>query len=87
MQRSIPDSSAMKWFAQAVRAYLEGHQGCARCEAQHCVIRSEWSRRVEFYCTCCDFSTCHDGQSGRYFVDLGEPSGRAGALLGGPGAI
>jgi len=85
IQRSSADGSAVHWFGQAVRAYLEAHQGCARCAAQHCVIRSEWGRRVEFYCTTCDFSACHDGQSGRYFADLGEPSHRAGALLNEPG--
>jgi hypothetical protein len=84
MQRSSLDSAAGTWFAAAIRAYLEGHQGCARCEAQHCVIRWEWQQRVEFYCTACDFSTCHDGASGRFFVALGEPSHRAGILLGVP---
>jgi hypothetical protein len=75
------ERTAVEWFADATRWYVEGHQGCACCHQQHCVFRSEWGRRIEYYCTACDFSTCHDGQSGRYFATPGEPSGAGPAVL------
>jgi hypothetical protein len=69
--------TASEWFAEATRWHVQGHQGCPRCHAQHCVFRSEHGARVEFHCTACDFSVCHDGQTGLSFAALGEE-----ALLG-----
>jgi hypothetical protein len=64
-----------EWFAEALRWYVQGHQGCACCHAQHCVFRSEYGLRTEYYCTACDFSACHDGATDRYFATPGEPPG------------
>jgi hypothetical protein len=64
--------SPAQWFAEAVRCYLEAHQGCPCCGNQHCVFRSEWGARVEYYCSACDFSTCEDHQTGRCYAVLGE---------------
>jgi hypothetical protein len=52
-----------EWFADAVRCYLEQHQGCPCCGARHCVFRSLWGTRVEYYCTACDFSAACDAAS------------------------
>jgi hypothetical protein len=73
--------TADQWFAEASRWYVEGHQGCASCHGRHCVFRSEWGSRVEYHCTACDFSACHDAQTGQSFVAFGEP--RAPAPLAG----
>jgi hypothetical protein len=72
-----------EWFAEALRWYVQGHQGCACCHAQHCVFRSEYGVRIEFYCTACDFSVCHDRAGDRFFATRGEPSELPGLFLGG----
>jgi hypothetical protein len=76
------DRAPSEWFADATRWYLQGHQGCAHCRGQHCVFRSEYGTRVEYYCTACDFSACHDRQTNRYFAALGEKEHQSSALLG-----
>jgi hypothetical protein len=77
--------TAPEWFTAANRWYVEGHQGCASCHGQHCVFRSEWGLRVEYYCSECDFSACHDRHTGSYFVNLGISSHVPGAVLRGDG--
>jgi hypothetical protein len=78
-----PNRAPMEWFVEATRWYVQGHQGCACCRGQHCVFRSAYGPRVEYYCTACDFSVCHDQQSGLYFATPGEQTEQApGALLG-----
>lgn len=66
------ERTAVEWFEEAERWYVEGHQGCACCGRQHCVFRSEWNQRVEYYCSVCDFSACHDAATGRCFAVVGE---------------
>jgi hypothetical protein len=65
--------SALEWFQEAERWYVIGHQGCPLCHGQHCVIRSDWSGLVEYYCSVCDFSACHDGSRGEFFAAIGTP--------------
>jgi hypothetical protein len=78
------ERTPLEWYEEAVRSYVEGHQGCASCGTQHCVFQSRWGQRIEYYCSACDFSTCFDGQTGRYFAVIGD--GRAlGDTLFGPG--
>jgi hypothetical protein len=69
------------WFQRAQRCYLEDHQGCAHCGQAHCVIYARWGDRTEYYCSACDFSTCFDGQTGRYFADVGDGKQLAETLL------
>jgi hypothetical protein len=64
--------TAEEWFEEAVRWYLEGHQGCPCCGGQHCVFRSQWGRRIEYYCTGCDFSVGQDTASRRCTASRGE---------------
>lgn len=71
MQRNR-EWSAEQWYAEAKRWYVEQHQGCPHCQTRHCVFRSQWGKRIEYQCTCCDFSTAHDHETGRYLVDAGE---------------
>jgi hypothetical protein len=71
-----------EWFAEAVRWYLEGHQGCPSCRQSHCVFRSRWGTRVEYYCTTCDFSVAQDAASKRCTATGGERLPAASALLG-----
>jgi hypothetical protein len=71
------------WYDAAVRCYLEGHQACPRCGRRHCVFRASWGARTEYYCSACDFSACHDGQTNRYFASAGDGRQLAEALLGG----
>jgi hypothetical protein len=72
-----------EWYQEAVRCYVEGHQACPNCGARHCVFQSHWGPRVEYYCSACDFSTCHDAQTGRYFAAIGDGRQLAEALLDG----
>jgi hypothetical protein len=68
---------AREWFLAASHCYVAEHQGCVRCGARYCVLRSEWGSRVEYHCSACDFSACHDSQSGQSFMDPGDGVGLA----------
>jgi hypothetical protein len=57
-----------EWFEAAEQWRLQEHQGCPCCRGRHCVFRSEWDGRIEFYCTACDFSASHDPRTDRYFT-------------------
>jgi hypothetical protein len=61
-----------EWFQQAARWYVEGHQGCIWCGGQYCVFQSEWGARVEYYCSHCEFSACHDHKTGNFFASPGN---------------
>ncbi len=56
--------TAADWFRAAMDCYVVDHQGCPCCREQHCVFRTLWSRRVEYYCSACEFSVCLDGVTG-----------------------
>src|SRR5690242_8112737 len=72
---------AQKWFVDAIRWYVEEHQGCPRCQDRHCVFRARWGSRVEYHCTACDFSVAHDEATGACTVSDGEPSPPGLSLL------
>jgi hypothetical protein len=80
---SSAERTPLEWYREAVRSYVEDHQGCPHCGGQHCVFRSCWGQRVEYYCSACDFSTCHDAQTGLYFAVIGDGRRLADTLLGG----
>jgi hypothetical protein len=61
----------VEWFHDAERCFVQRHQGCPCCGSSHCVFRSDWGEREEFYCSVCDFSACHDRRSGAYFAAAG----------------
>ncbi len=61
------DLTPGEWFEAAEHFQLHEHQGCPCCLNRHCVFRSEWDGRVEYYCTACDFSASHDPRTGRCF--------------------
>jgi hypothetical protein len=73
--------SPAEWFAAAARGYVEAHQGCPCCGNQHCVFRSEWGARVEYYCSACDFSACHDRQTGHCYAAPGRQDQRSSGLF------
>jgi hypothetical protein len=68
---TIGARSAREWYQESERWYVAGHQGCPWCHGQHCVIRSDWSGLVEFFCSVCDFSACHDRTRGEEFIATG----------------
>jgi hypothetical protein len=76
-----PNRTPSEWFQLTTRWYVEGHQGCICCGSQHCVFRSEWGQRVEYYCSVCDFSTCHDLKTGHYYATVGDGHGLLGMVL------
>ena len=61
-----------KWYQAAEFWHTEHHQGCPCCRSRHCVFRSEWGDRVEYYCTACDFSASRDRRTGRCFTTTDE---------------
>jgi hypothetical protein len=67
--------TAVEWFHEAERCFVAHHQGCPHCGGNHCVFRSDWGEREEFYCSRCDFSACHDRRSGAYFAVAGNEAG------------
>ncbi len=69
------------WYQRAATWYVEGHQGCVSCGGQHCVFRSEWLQRIEYYCSVCDFSTCLDLRTGHYYATAGDGHGLLGVVL------
>jgi hypothetical protein len=66
------ERTAAEWFAAAARCHVEGHQGCIYCGGKHCVFRNVQYGRVEYYCSNCDFSACHDRRTGQYLALPGE---------------
>ncbi len=78
--------SGREWYEAAERWHSEEHQGCPCCRNRHCVFRSEWDARVEFYCTACDFSASHDPRTGRYFTTAAAGRERPAAVLDRPAA-
>lgn len=79
------ERSATEWFAEARRCYVEQHQGCPRCHASHCVIRSQWESHIEYHCTECDFSAAHNNETGSTCCYTEQPARlRERRLLGEP---
>jgi hypothetical protein len=68
----VKDHSASEWFRAAADCYLERHQGCPDCGRLHCVFRSFWGKRIEFFCSVCEFSVCFDAQTGNFQVTPGQ---------------
>ena len=66
------ERSPAEWFEKAAQWYVEGHQACAWCGGQHCVVRSEVASRIEYYCPACDFGACLDRTTGSYFAAPGH---------------
>jgi hypothetical protein len=69
------ERTSQEWFAEAVRCYVERHQGCAWCGGSHRVLRRQQGDCVEYYCTGCDFRTAHDPDTERFFVIPGADQG------------
>jgi len=70
-----------EWYEAAEFWHTEEHQGCPCCRGRHCVFRSEWGDRVEYYCTACDFSASRDRQTGRCFTTTETGRERPSAVL------
>jgi hypothetical protein len=64
--------TAAEWFRAAMETYVSEHQGCPCCSDQHCVFRSFWSNRIEYYCSACEFSVCLDAATGDCRFALGD---------------
>jgi hypothetical protein len=77
---SRADRSAADWFVAAMHWHLEEHQGCPSCRGRHCVFRSQWGTRVEYYCTACDFSVGQDTATGTATFTRGQQQGPAPGL-------
>jgi hypothetical protein len=77
------DRTPEVWFQEAVRWYVEEHQACAHCRNRHCVFRSRWGDRIEYYCSACDFSASHDGATNRFYATTGDGRQLAASLFNG----
>jgi hypothetical protein len=77
------DRTPAEWFHAAVHSYEADHQGCTHCRNRHCVFRSRWGERIEYYCSACDFSTSHDRATDRYYTALGDGCQLGASLLTG----
>ncbi|HVS38067.1 MAG TPA: hypothetical protein VMS17_21075 [Gemmataceae bacterium] len=75
------DWTPKQWFEAAEHCQLYEHQGCPCCHGRHCVFRSDWGGRVEYYCTACDFSASHDRQTGRFFTTAASGREQPTAVL------
>ena len=64
----IQGRSPAEWFREAARCHVAGHQACAACGAQHCVFRSEVGGRVQYSCSACGFSVCHETHTNSYIA-------------------
>jgi hypothetical protein len=71
MQRH-PERTARDWFAEAERAYHEGHQACANCGGRHQVYKGRRGQRLEYYCPACDFYAFHDESKGQFYAAAGH---------------
>ena len=75
------ERATWEWYEAAEFWHTEEHQGCPCCRGRHCVFRSEWGDRVEYYCTACDFSASRDRQTGRCFTTTEADRERPSAVL------
>jgi hypothetical protein len=66
------ERSGRDWYEDAARCYVERHQGCAWCGGSYRVFLQKRDRRVEYYCSGCDFRTGHDETSNQYYSIPGE---------------
>jgi hypothetical protein len=66
------ERSPQEWFAEAVRFYVEHHQGCPWCGGCHRVFHTETEVQREYYCTGCDFHVGYDHTANSYFTFPGE---------------
>ncbi len=64
--------SPAEWYREADRQYVAAHQACAVCEEQHCVFRFEGAGRVEYSCSACGFSVCHESRTSAYIAAAGD---------------
>jgi hypothetical protein len=60
------------WFRAAMDCYVVEHQGCPCCRERHCVFRSFWGKRIEYYCSVCEFSVCLDAATGACYFTAGD---------------
>lgn len=66
------DRNPSEWFAEAVRCYVERHQGCPWCEGSHRVYQVNRDGRQEYLCNGCDFRTGFDQHTNDYYAFPGE---------------
>jgi hypothetical protein len=76
-ESNLQERTPEEWFAEAVRWYLEGHQGCPCCQGRHCVFQSQWGDRIEYHCTACDFSAARDNALNRCLANHSQAQGNA----------
>jgi hypothetical protein len=79
--RQDGDLTPLEWYEAAEAWHVQEHQGCPCCCGRHCVFRSEWGDRIEYYCTACDFSASQDRRTGRYFTTAEAGRDRPSTLL------
>jgi hypothetical protein len=73
--------TAEDWFRAAMECHVVEHQGCPCCHEQHCVFRSSWGKRLEFYCSSCEFSACLDDRTGYYHATPGQKDAISASVL------
>ncbi len=66
------DRDCHQWYDEAVRCYLEKHQGCPWCGESHCVSRSMRRGQQTYCCQKCDFQASFDHSTGAYAHIVGE---------------
>ncbi len=79
--KSSDERTAEEWFRAAMDCYVIEHQGCPCCRTQHCVFRSFWGKRLEYYCSACEFSVCFDAGTGQCQFIHGDKEPSAGCVL------
>ncbi len=68
----LQDRSPAEWYNEAERSYITAHQACAACDAQYCVFRGEFGGRIEYSCSACGFSVCHECRTASYIAAAGD---------------
>ena len=64
--------SPAAWYREAEHQYVAAHQACGVCRGRYCVFRSEASGRVEYTCSACGFSVCHERRTASYVAAAGD---------------
>lgn len=67
-----PDRTSRQWFEEAVRCYVDMHQGCPWCHGSHRVYQLQRGQEQIYTCQGCDFQASHDAGSGEYGHIIGE---------------
>jgi hypothetical protein len=69
---NVTKRTSRQWYDEAVRWYVEKHQGCPWCGGSHRVYRLVRGTKETYTCQGCDFQASFDAEKIEYNHIIGE---------------